>query len=177
MLDALQAHLADGRVRILGEVTEEGLERLLAERPGLLSAFDVIRVRPLELAETIQVARSSLAQTPVTVAEESLSEAFELTRQFIPDSAPPGSLLRLLADTADDVLEQRRTEIETGDSCVGSRPDLGFRSRCWTATHRSISTTCGASSSGGFSTSARRSKRSSSELPSSRRASPTRVAL
>jgi ATP-dependent Clp protease ATP-binding subunit ClpC len=115
MLDAMQPHIDRGVMRLVGEVTEAGLERLQSERPGATSAFEVIRVRPLELDETIQVARSSLAQIPVTVADESLSEAFELTRQFISDAAPPGNLLRLLADTADDVLEQGRTRIETGD--------------------------------------------------------------
>jgi ATP-dependent Clp protease ATP-binding subunit ClpC len=115
MLDALQPHLTGGGMRLVGEVTDSGLERLLSERPGVTAAFEVIRVRPLELDEAVQVARSSLARTPVTVADDSLGEAFELACQFIADVAPPGSLLRLLADTADDVLEQGRTRIETGD--------------------------------------------------------------
>jgi hypothetical protein len=156
MLDALQSHLAGGRLRILGEVTETGYERLLAERPGVLSVFEVIRVRPLELEETLEVARSSLAQIPVTVAEESLSEAFELTRQF--------SACSRTRPTTCSSRDGRRSRRAT--SCAVSLRGRGFRSRCSTATRRSTSRTCADSSSDGFSISARPSTQSSSELPS-----------
>ena len=115
MLDALLPHVATGAVRIVGEVTEAGLARLVSERPGATTSFEVVRVRPMALAESIEIARSWLAETSLTASDETLAEAFELSSQFIADSAPPGNFLRLLSDVADDVLEQGRASVEVDD--------------------------------------------------------------
>jgi len=115
MLDALIPHLRAGEVTIIAEVSDAGLERLLSERPGVAAEFEVIRVRSLQLSETIEVARAWLAETSLSVTEETLAETFELALQFAPDSASPGNVLRLLNDAADDVLEQGRTSLEIDD--------------------------------------------------------------
>ena len=115
MLDALGPHLRAGEVTIVGEVSDAALERLLSERPGVMAEFEVIRLRALDLSETVDVARGWLAETSLSVTEEALAETFELASQFAPDTASPGNVLRLLNDAAEDVLEQGRTSLELAD--------------------------------------------------------------
>jgi ATP-dependent Clp protease ATP-binding subunit ClpC len=115
MLDALLPPITGRQLTLIAETTPTGYERLLRERPGALAAFVTVRVRPLDAAEAIQVGLQAAAARNVTIDDESLGEAYELTRQFMVGSAAPGSLVRLVNDTANDVLDAGRAAIEPGD--------------------------------------------------------------
>ena len=62
LLDALLPHIESGAITLVAEVTPTAAELLVSARPRVASAFEVIRVRPLEEADTIAVARHALEQ-------------------------------------------------------------------------------------------------------------------
>ncbi len=108
LLDALLPHIESGAITILAEVTPTAAEVLVSARPRVKSAFEVVRVRPLDQTDTIAVARHALEHDPLDIEadDETLAEAFELAQQFLPSIAPPGNLLRLLHATAAEAAEQ-----------------------------------------------------------------------
>ena len=107
LLDALLPHVESGAITLLAEATPTAVELLVAARPRVASAFEIVRVRPLDEPETIAVARHALEQDALAVAtdDETLAEAFELAQQFMPGVASPGNLLRLLHATAAEAVE------------------------------------------------------------------------
>ena len=117
LLDALLPSIDSGELTLIGETTPAGLATLLAERPGLSSAFEVIRVRPLDEDESLQVAHDALENTGLGVSAEdqTLKESFDLAQQFLPTLAAPGNLLRLVGATAAEAAEQKGTSFDTGD--------------------------------------------------------------
>jgi ATP-dependent Clp protease ATP-binding subunit ClpC len=117
LLDALLPHIESGEVAIVAEVTPSAAELLVSARPRVESAFELIRVRPLEEADTIAVGRHALEQDTldVTADDETLKATFELAQQFLPGIAPPGNLLRLLTAAAAEGAEQGADRIDDGD--------------------------------------------------------------
>ena len=108
LLDALLPHIESGAITLVAEVTPTAAELLVSTRPRVKSAFEMIRVRPLDQADTIAVARHALEHDPLDVEtdDDTLAEAFELAQQFLPSIAPPGNLLRLLHATVAEAAEQ-----------------------------------------------------------------------
>ncbi len=97
LLDALLPHIEAGTIMVVAEVTPSAAELLVAARPRVTSAFEIVRVRPLDDAETIAVARHALEHDTldVTTEDETLAESFELAQHFLPGVAAPGNLLRV----------------------------------------------------------------------------------
>jgi ATP-dependent Clp protease ATP-binding subunit ClpC len=112
MLDAMLPHIERGDLTVVGEIDPAGFERLLAERPRVAGAFEVIRIRPLDEQTTVAAAQDLLG---ARASPSTLAEAYELAQQFLPGLAPPGNLLRLLGATAADIEEEGRQEFETAD--------------------------------------------------------------
>jgi ATP-dependent Clp protease ATP-binding subunit ClpC len=112
MLDAMLPHIERREMTVVGEIDPASYEKLLAERPRVAGAFEVIRVRPLDEQSTVAAARELLGERAST---PTLHEAYELAQQFLPGLAPPGNLLRLVQATAADVEEEGREEFETSD--------------------------------------------------------------
>jgi ATP-dependent Clp protease ATP-binding subunit ClpC len=108
LLDAMLPHIEAGTITLVAEVTPPAAELVLSARPRVASAFETIRVRPLDEADTIAVARHSLEHDALEVAtdDETLVESFELAQQFLPGIAAPGNMLRLLHATAAETAEQ-----------------------------------------------------------------------
>jgi ATP-dependent Clp protease ATP-binding subunit ClpC len=117
LFDFLLPHIQAGDLRIIGEVTPEDAEAILAQRPQAGSAFRAVRIRPLKDEEAVAVAADALEhESPgIEAPEQVLVESFELAQQFLPGSAPPGNLLRLLQPTAEAVSERGDTELYTAD--------------------------------------------------------------
>jgi ATP-dependent Clp protease ATP-binding subunit ClpC len=117
LLDALLPPIEAGEITLIAETTPAGLATLLAERPAFGSAFEVIRVRPLDEGESVQVAQHALEHSGlgVTAGEQTLRETFELAQQFLPTVAAPGSILRLTGATAAEAAEQNEKSFETSD--------------------------------------------------------------
>jgi ATP-dependent Clp protease ATP-binding subunit ClpC len=108
LLDALLPHIESGAITLVSEVTPTAAELLVSARPRVSSAFEVVRVRPLDESDTIAVVRHALEQDALDVAtdDETLAESFELAQHFLPGIAPPGNVLRLLQATAAEAAEQ-----------------------------------------------------------------------
>jgi ATP-dependent Clp protease ATP-binding subunit ClpC len=112
MLDAMLPHIERNALTVVGELDPTGYERLLAERPRVAGAFDVVRVRPLDEQSTVAAAEQTVEGR---TSRATLLEAYELAQQFLPGLAAPGNLLRLVKATAADVEEEGRQEFETSD--------------------------------------------------------------
>jgi hypothetical protein len=112
MLDAMLPHIERGGMTVVGEIDPAGYERLLAERPRVAGAFEIVRVRPLDEQTTVAAAEHMLG---TRTSRETLYEAYELAQQFLPGLAPPGNLLRLVKATAANVEEEGRQEFATSD--------------------------------------------------------------
>jgi ATP-dependent Clp protease ATP-binding subunit ClpC len=108
LLDALLPHIESGAIVLVSEVAPAAAELVVSSRPRVASAFEVVRVRPLDEVDTIAVARHALEQDELDVGtdDETLAESFELAQHFLPGVAPPGNLLRLLHATAAEAAEQ-----------------------------------------------------------------------
>ena len=117
MLDALLPAVEAGDLTIVAEATPEAAERLLAERPHLASAFQLIRVRPLEETEAVAVARHALEHDgyDVTASEATLRGAYELAEQFLPRISSPGNLLHLVRTATVDAASKGQSEIGQSD--------------------------------------------------------------
>ena len=115
MLDALLPHIERGELSIVGEISPPALERILADRPRVAGAFDVIRVRPLDEDNSVAAAEGVLADKGLTASRETLAEAYELAQQFMPGLSPPGNVIRLVLATAAEAEEESRNEFETSD--------------------------------------------------------------
>jgi ATP-dependent Clp protease ATP-binding subunit ClpC len=100
-LDLLLPHIESGRLRIIGETTPGALERLLHSHPRCSTAFEIVRVEPMDFAATRDLAARWSARYAEEgddglVPDEVLREAWLLAEQYLGDKAAPGNLLELL---------------------------------------------------------------------------------
>lgn len=100
VLDMLMPHLESRRLRMLGVIEPEGLERLLRAQPRLRQVLEVVRLEPLGPAETLELARRwaapSEASAPALASDAILREASDLAQHFLGTTAAPGNLFTLL---------------------------------------------------------------------------------
>ena len=124
---------------MVGEVGPAEYEQLIAARPRVASAFDVVRVRPLGEAESVEVVRHALARR--RAGAERLARARSRRRTSLPSSScrasrAPGNTLRLVGAAGAEVArggpsrdhERRRADARW-------RRPRAFRWRCSTPTH------------------------------------------
>jgi ATP-dependent Clp protease ATP-binding subunit ClpC len=118
LLDALLPHIESGTITLVGEITPPAAELVLASRPRVGSAFETVRVRPLDDAASIAVARHALEHDALEVEadDQTLAEALELAQQFLPGVAQPGNLLRLVHATAAEAAEDQHDHFEARDA-------------------------------------------------------------
>ena len=164
LLDALLPHVESGAITLVSEVTPTAAELLLAERPRVASAFEIVRVRPLDEADTIAVVRHALEEGALGVETDdaTLAESFELAQQFLPGIAPPGNVLRLLQSTAAEAAEQGAESFAGSDVLATLAAARVSRLPSSIPMRRSRSRRYARSSSSVCSSSRRRSTRSSS---------------
>src|SRR4029078_13214169 len=104
-------------------------ELVLAARPRVKSAFETVRVRPLDDAGAIAVARHALEHDALEVEadDETLVEALELAQQFLPGVAQPGNLLRLVHATAAEAAEDEHDHFDASDALTTIAPAPALR--------------------------------------------------
>ncbi len=117
LLDALLPHIESGAIVLVAEVTPAAAEVLVSARPRVKSAFELVRVRPLDDPDTIAVAKHALEYDALGVEadDQTLAEALELAQQFLPSIAQPGNLLRLVHATAAEAAEQKESRFDNAD--------------------------------------------------------------
>jgi ATP-dependent Clp protease ATP-binding subunit ClpC len=99
VLDFLLPRVRSGALVVLGECNTSTWERLLLENPGLRTAVEVLRVQPLDQADTLALAIAwgePGGLLDATVAQE----AWQLASQFLTRDLPPGNVLALLQSAA-----------------------------------------------------------------------------
>jgi ATP-dependent Clp protease ATP-binding subunit ClpC len=96
VLDALLPHVESGEAVVLGEIDPLAYELVVQQRPRVARLFEVIRLAPMGDADAIAVARDWAAQSGLPVEDATLAEALDLATHYLPATASPGNLLRVL---------------------------------------------------------------------------------
>ena len=100
-LDYFLPHIDQGEITVLGETQPLPYEKLIQSKPICRTALEVYRILPLSEETTLEIARLwvrhyTKAGSPELASEETLREAWQLTRQYLGDKSAPGNLLQLL---------------------------------------------------------------------------------
>ncbi len=109
VLDYLLPLVERGEIKLVGETTHAGYQRLLQSKPRCRTAFNSLRLEPLSGEETLQLARDWIVRhtpdgSPPIVSDAVLGEAWNLAQQFMGTRATPGNLLELLSITRSRML-------------------------------------------------------------------------
>ena len=117
-LEMLLPHFEARRLRLIGTLEPEGLERLLRTQPRLRGVLEVVSLEPLEPAETLALAHAWATEEPggdPRASTEVLREAHELAQTFLGASAAPGNLFTLLRAAAETRARRGPGAIELAD--------------------------------------------------------------
>ena len=96
LLDALLPFVEARQVVVLAEIDPTAFALLAQMRPRVLRAFEVIRLPQMGEEEAIAVAVSYVESRALAVPRETLREALDLATHYLPGTAAPGNVLRLL---------------------------------------------------------------------------------
>jgi len=101
---ALRRHVADYRVRVIGELTAVALDRAERHDASLIGAMLRVQVPPTDPDITIAAGRAWAAYWKLTqpqrpqIAPEMVPTAVDLARRYLPYRAFPGKVIRLLEE-------------------------------------------------------------------------------
>jgi ATP-dependent Clp protease ATP-binding subunit ClpC len=101
---AIRAHVVDGRVRVVGELTAVALDRAERRDVSLIGAMLRVHVAPTDPQTTIEACRAWAAHWQQTqphkpqIAPSMVPAAVELARRYLPYRAFPGKAVRLLEE-------------------------------------------------------------------------------
>ena len=101
---ALRRHVADGRVRVIGELTAVALDRAERLDASLIGAMQRITVAPTDPDTTREAARAWADYWKRTeparpqIAPSAVATAVDLARRYLPYRAFPGKVIRLLEE-------------------------------------------------------------------------------
>jgi ATP-dependent Clp protease ATP-binding subunit ClpC len=96
LLDALLPFVEARQVVVLAEIDPTAFALLAQTRPRVIRAFEVIRLPPMREQEAVAVAASYVESLALDVPTETLREALDLATHYLPGTAAPGNVLRLL---------------------------------------------------------------------------------
>lgn len=129
LLDQVLPAITTGRVVLLSEATPEGLTRILQTHPGLRSAIELVRLRPLEEAESnalaVSLARRLEDFYGLNFESDVITAATHLSRHYLGTDQMPGVLLDLMklafkrANERDDDFVTRDDVLETVTQMTG----------------------------------------------------------
>ncbi|MEO6771410.1 MAG: AAA family ATPase [Kofleriaceae bacterium] len=101
---ALRRHVADHRVRVIGELTAVALDRAERHDASLIGAMLRVHVPPTDPTATIAAGKAWAAywaanqQGRPQIAPELVATAVDLARRYLPYRAFPGKVIRLLEE-------------------------------------------------------------------------------
>jgi ATP-dependent Clp protease ATP-binding subunit ClpC len=99
LLDLLLPFVESGRLKLVGDLEPTAFERLTQINPRLRGAVQVVRLVPFTDDETLEAGRRWQRATGVQLTEETLAEALQLAKQYLPYREAPGILISLLDET------------------------------------------------------------------------------
>jgi ATP-dependent Clp protease ATP-binding subunit ClpC len=111
LLDALLPFVEARQVAVLAEIDPTAFALLVQTRPRVARAFEVIRLPPMAEEETVAVAASFAEDRGLDVPRQTIREALELATHYLPGTAAPGNVLRLLELTVQRGERLGRVEI------------------------------------------------------------------
>jgi ATP-dependent Clp protease ATP-binding subunit ClpC len=120
---AMRRHVVDGRVRVIGELTQVALDRAERRDVSLISGMLRIAVPPTDPATTVAACHAWAAHWArhaphrPQIAAAAVPTAVELARRYLPYRAFPGKAVRLL--------EELRVAHDAGRDARGAGPVLG----------------------------------------------------
>ena len=112
LLDALLPYVEARQIVLVGETDPLAYEMLVQLRPRLVRTFDTVRLNPMTDDEALAVAAEWATGHGVAVSAETLRETLDLGSHYLPGTAAPGSLIRLLELTAERNRRVGRSTVE-----------------------------------------------------------------
>jgi ATP-dependent Clp protease ATP-binding subunit ClpC len=106
LLDAVMPYVEARQIIVVGETDPLAYEMLVQLRPRLVRTFDTVRLSPMTEEEALAVAAEWTEGREASVSEETLRESLDLASHYLPGTAAPGNLIRLLELTVE---RERRT--------------------------------------------------------------------
>ncbi len=111
VLDALLPFVESGDAIVVGEIDPLAYELVIQQRPRVARLFEVVRLTPISDADALEVARGWAAQNELEVDDDTLAEALDLASHYLPATAAPGNLLRLLELVRDRIRRGVASEV------------------------------------------------------------------
>jgi ATP-dependent Clp protease ATP-binding subunit ClpC len=96
MIDAMLPANEAREIAVIGEIDPTAFELLAQHRPKVTRLFEVVRLAPMTDAEALKIARAWANDYGVDVSDETLAESLDLATHYLPGTAAPGNVLRLL---------------------------------------------------------------------------------
>ena len=100
LLDAMQPRLAEGRLRLISEVTAEQLQEM-HRFAKLLGRFEIVRIEPLSATEMRVIADNEADAIGLAIERAARERLFELCETFHAANAGPGPVLDLIGKVRD----------------------------------------------------------------------------
>jgi ATP-dependent Clp protease ATP-binding subunit ClpC len=110
LFDAMRPWLSGGRLRLIGEMTDEQLQQV-TRVPSFTSFFEIVRVEPLAENQLRQIVEREAARIELPLPHDARERLFQLSETFSPASAGPGPALDLVRKLRD----YRQEKIAAGE--------------------------------------------------------------
>ncbi len=104
ILDMITPGLREGRVRLVGEIDDTDLEKLISLQPEVQDLFEIFRIAPASKAGTLELAQRWIAEDDEAdkwqqLQADQLEELYFITRQYLAYQENPGGLINFLKYT------------------------------------------------------------------------------
>ena len=103
LLDAMLPAIEAREIAVVGEIDPMAYELLTQNRPRVTRIFEVIRLAAMTDEDALAVGRAWSHEYGADVDANTLAEALDLATHYLPGTAAPGNLLRLLELVLDRV--------------------------------------------------------------------------
>jgi len=106
VLDMIMPYLKRGEIKLIGEINESDLERLISLHPDVKNVFEVFKIIPGSKSETLELANQWIEKDEKPekwqkVKDDHLEELFFISRQYLSAQENPGALLNFFKYTND----------------------------------------------------------------------------
>lgn len=116
VLDMVMPHIESGDMLVIGETDPTTLEMLSRENRRIKTNFEIIHLKPLDDTQTLQLAcdwaeHQKLPHGRPLITENTIKEAWFLSRQFLSHMSPPGVLLDFIKLTRRTLMTGSQTQL------------------------------------------------------------------
>lgn len=106
ILDIITPSLREGRIRLIGEIDDTDLEKLITRQPAVQNLFEIFRITPATQVDTLALAQRWIQEDGQPdkwreIEDAQLEELHFISRQYLSYQENPGRLLDFLKYTKD----------------------------------------------------------------------------